>query len=204
VVKDFNFQELDQNIAPMSLFALPNWNLSNVYVKVTPQNLEQAYDDVKTAWETIEPNTEFQGSFLNENIDRTLRNERTMITMIGSGSILAIILSCIGLFAMSLLIVAQRRKEIGVRKIVGASVSAITILLTRDFLKLVIIAFVIATPIAWYTLSKWLQNYAYCIDLNIWIFLAAGGIAVFIAMVTIASRTIKAAISNPVESLRTE
>jgi len=204
VVKDFNFQELDQNIAPMSLFALPNWNLSNVYVKVTPQNLEQAYDDVKTAWETIEPNTEFQGSFLNENIDRTLRNERTMITMIGSGSILAIILSCIGLFAMSLLIVAQRRKEIGVRKIVGASVSAITILLTRDFLKLVIIAFVIATPIAWYTLSKWLQNYAYRIDLNIWIFLAAGGIAVFIAMVTIASRTIKAAISNPVESLRTE
>lgn len=204
VVKDFNFQELDQNIAPMSLFAFPNWNLSNVYVKVTPQNLEQAYDDVKTAWETIEPNAEFEGSFLNENIDRTLRNERTMITMIGSGSILAIILSCIGLFAMSLLIVAQRRKEIGVRKIVGASVSAITILLTKDFLKLVIIAFVIATPIAWYTLSKWLQNYAYRIDLNIWIFLTAGGIAVFIAMITIAGKTINAAMSNPVKSLRTE
>jgi ABC-type antimicrobial peptide transport system permease subunit len=204
VVKDFNFQELDQNIAPMSLFALPNWNLSNVYVKVTPQNLEQAYDDVKTAWEAIEPNAEFEGSFLNENIDRTLRNERTMIKMIGSGSILAIILSCIGLFAMSLLIVAQRRKEIGVRKIVGASVSAITILLTKDFLKLVIIAFVIATPIAWYTLSKWLQNYAYRIDLNIWIFLTAGGIAVLIAMITIAVKTIKAATSNPVKSLRTE
>ncbi len=204
VIKDFNFKELDQNIAPMSLFALPNWNLRNVYVKVTPQNLEQAYDDVKVAWETIEPNAEFQGSFLNENIDRTLRNERTMITMIGSGSILAIILSCIGLFAMSLLIVAQRRKEIGVRKIVGASVSAITVLLTKDFLKLVIIAFVIATPIAWYTMSKWLQNYAYRIDLNIWIFLAAGGIAVFIAMVTIAGKTIKAATSNPVKSLRTE
>ena len=127
-----------------------------------------------------------------------------MIKMIGSGSILAIILSCIGLFAMSLLIVAQRRKEIGVRKIVGASVSAITILLTKDFLKLVIIAFVIATPIAWYTLSKWLQNYAYRIDLNIWIFLTAGGIAVLIAMITIAVKTIKAATSNPVKSLRTE
>jgi len=118
VIEDFNFQELDQHIAPMTLFALPNWNLRNAYVKVTSQNLEQAYDDVKTAWNTIEPNVEFQGSFLNENIERTLRNERTMITMIGSGSILAIILSCIGLFAMSLLIVAQRRKEIGVRKIV--------------------------------------------------------------------------------------
>ena len=204
VIKDFNFQELDQNIAPMTLFALPNHNLRNVYVKVAPQNLEQAYNDVKAAWERIEPNAEFQGSFLNENIDRTLRNERTMITMIGSGSLLAIILSCIGLFAMSLLIVAQRRKEIGVRKIVGASVSAITILLTKNFLKLVIIAFLIATPIAWWTMNEWLQNYAYHIDLNIWIFIAAGGIAVLIAMITIAVKTIKAATSNPVNSLRSE
>jgi len=204
VIKDFNFQEFDQNIAPMSLFALPNWNLRNVYVKVAPQNLEQAYNDIKTAWATIEPDSEFQGSFLNENIDRTLRNERTMITMIGSGSILAIILSCIGLFAMSLLIVAQRRKEIGVRKIVGASVSAITVLLTKDFLKLVVIAFLIATPIAWWAMNKWLQSYAYRIDLDIWMFLEAGGISVLIAMITIAGKTIKAATSNPVNSLRTE
>ncbi|WP_142783833.1 ABC transporter permease [Changchengzhania lutea] len=204
VIKDFNFQELDRNIAPMTLFALPNWNLRNAYVKVAPQNLEQSYTNVKAAWASIEPNAEFQGSFLNENIDRTLRNERTMTTMIGSGSILAIFLSCIGLFAMSLLIVAQRRKEIGVRKIVGASVSAITVLLTKDFLKLVAIAFLIATPIAWWAMSKWLQNYAYRIDLNIWIFLAAGGIAVLIAMMTIAGKTISAATSNPVKSLRTE
>ena len=204
VVKNFNFQELDQHIAPMSLFALPNWNLRNVYVKVAPQNLEQAYADVKAAWNRIEPNAEFQGSFLNENIDRTLRSERTMTTMIGSGSILAIILSCIGLFAMSLLIVAQRRKEIGVRKIVGASVSSITVLLTKDFLKLVIIAFVVATPIAWWAMHQWLQNYPYRINLNIWIFLGAGGIAIVIAMLTIASKTIKAATSNPVDSLRAE
>ncbi len=204
VIKDFNFQELDQNIAPMSLFALPNWNLRNVYVKVTPQNLEQAYNDVKAAWKIIEPNAEFQGSFLNENIDRTLSNERTMITMIGSGSVLAIILSCIGLFAMSMLIVSQRRKEIGVRKIVGASVSAITVLLTKDFLKLVVLAFLIATPIAWWAMNKWLQNYVYRIDLDIWMFLMAGGISVLIAMLTIAGKTIKAATSNPVNSLRTE
>ncbi len=204
VIKDFNFQELDRNIAPMTLFALPNWNLRNVYVKVAPQNLEQSFANVKATWTSIEPNAEFQGSFLNENIDRTLRNERTMITMIGSGSILAIFLSCIGLFAMSLLIVAQRRKEIGVRKIVGASVSAIAVLLTKDFLKLVVIAFLIATPIAWWAMSKWLQNYAYRIDLNIGIFLTAGGIAVLIAIITIAGKTIKAAASNPVKSLRTE
>ncbi|WP_400077336.1 ABC transporter permease [Winogradskyella sp. R77965] len=204
VIKDFNFQELDRHIAPMSLFALPNWNLRNVYVKVESQNLEQSYNDIKGVWASIEPNAEFQGSFLNENIDRTLRSERNMITMIGSGSILAITLSCIGLFAMSLLIVAQRRKEIGVRKIVGASVSAITILLTKDFMKLVGIAFLIATPIAWWAMSKWLQNYAYSIDLNILVFLMAGGIALIIAIITIAGKTISAATSNPVNSLRAE
>ena len=204
VIKDFNFQELDQNIAPMSLFALPNWNLSNVYVRVAPQNLEQAYDDVKAAWKTIEPSAEFQGSFLDENIERTLSNERTMTTMIGSGSVLAIVLSCIGLFAMSLLIVAQRRKEIGIRKVVGASIGAITYLLTKDFLKLVAIAFVIATPIAWYATNAWLQNYVYRIDLNIWIFLAAGGMALVIALITISGKTIGAAAANPVKSLRTE
>ncbi|WP_282040814.1 ABC transporter permease [Winogradskyella flava] len=204
VIKDFNFQELDRHIAPMSLFALPNWNLRNVYVKVESKNLEKSYADVKAAWASVEPNAEFQGSFLDENIDRTLRSERNMITMIGSGSILAITLSCIGLFAMSLLIVAQRRKEIGVRKIVGASVSAITILLTKDFLKLVGIAFLVATPIAWWAMSKWLQNYAYRIDLNVLIFLMAGGIALAIAIVTIAGKTISAATSNPVNSLRSE
>lgn len=204
VLKDFNFQDLDQNIAPMTLFALPNWNLRNVYVKVVPQNLEQSYTDVKEVWASIEPNAEFQGSFLNENIDRTLRNERIMTTMIGSGSILAILLSCIGLFAMSLLIVAQRRKEIGIRKVVGASVSSITILLTKDFLKLVGIAFLIAAPIAWWATNQWLQNYAYHIDLNIWLFLFAGGIAVIIALATISVKTIGAAIANPVRSLQNE
>ncbi|MGB3606412.1 FtsX-like permease family protein, partial [Psychroserpens sp.] len=204
VVQDFNFEELDQHIAPMTLFALPHWNLRNVYVKVSSQNLEQAYDDVKSAWATIEPNAEFLGSFLNENIERTLKNERTMATMIGSGSVLAIVLSCIGLFAMSLLIVAQRRKEIGVRKIVGASVSAITVLLTKDFLILVCIAFLIATPIAWWTMHEWLQNYAYRTDLNVLTFLTSGIIAFIIAMLTIAAKTIQAATSNPVKSLRSE
>lgn len=203
VIKDFNFQELDQNIAPMTLF-LNNYSLRNAYVKVAPQNQAKSYDDIKATWASIEPNAEFQGSFLNENIDRTLRNERTMTTMIGAGSILAIVLSCIGLFAMSLLVVAQRRKEIGIRKVVGASVSAISVLLTKDFLKLVAIAFFIATPIAWWATGKWLQNYAYHIDLNIWIFLAAGGITVVIAIATISVRTVRAALQNPVKSLRTE
>ncbi|MBW1299078.1 FtsX-like permease family protein [Aquimarina litoralis] len=204
VIKDFNFQDLDRNIAPMSLFALPNWNLRNVYVKVAPKNLEASFDTVKAAWAEIEPNAEFQASFLNENVDRTLKRERDMISMISSGSLLAIILSCIGLFAMSLLIVAKRKKEIGIRKIVGANITSITILLTKDFLKLVSIAFLIATPIAWWMMSKWLQNYIYRIDLNIVLFIGAGCIVLLIALLTISFQTVRTATTNPVNSLRTE
>jgi ABC-type antimicrobial peptide transport system permease subunit len=159
---------------------------------------------VQSAWKKIEPNAEFQGSFLDENIDRTLKRERTMTTMITSGSIIAIILSCIGLFAISLLVVAQRRKEIGIRKVVGASVSRITIMLTADFLKLVGIAFLIAAPVAWYFARRWLQDYIYRIDLSIWFFVAAGVLAIFIALMTISVKTIQAALQNPVKSLKTE
>jgi ABC-type antimicrobial peptide transport system permease subunit len=171
---------------------------------VAPDNLSQSYERVKEVWNTLEPDTEFMGSFLDENIDRTFKDERKMTTMISSGSILAIVLSCIGLFAISLLVVNQRKKEIGIRKVVGASTSTITILLSKDFLKLVGIAFLIAAPISWYLTSEWLQRYAYRVELSVWIFIAAGGIAFIIALATISVRTIQAAVQNPVKSLKTE
>ncbi len=204
VVKDFNFEKLNKGVEPLTFFMDGNAPMRYAYVKVAPHKLSQTYEAVKKAWNKIEPNTEFLGSFLDENIDRTLIKERTITTMISSGSILAIILSCIGLFAISLLVVSQRQKEIGIRKVVGASVSTITVLLAKDFLKLVGIAFVIATPIAWYATSQWLQDYVYRIDLSFWIFLAAGAIALIIAVLTISFRTIQAALKNPVESLKTE
>ena len=204
VLKDFHFQNIDKSIEPLSLFMNNDERVRYAYIRVTPGNLEQSYTVVEKAWKMIEPDREFLGSYLDENIDRTLRKERKMTTMISSGSILAIVLSCIGLFAISLLVVAQRRKEIGIRKVVGASVSAITVLLTKDFLKLVCIAFVIATPIAWWAATQWLQSYTYRIDLSVWTFTAAGFIAIVIAAVTIGAKTIGAALANPVESLKTE
>ena len=204
VVKDFNFQSLDKEIEPLTIFLKPKWNMRYAFVKVGPQNLTGSYNEVKTAWNKIEPNSEFLGSFLDENIDRTLQKERSMTTMITSGSIIAIILSCVGLFAISLLVVSQRRKEIGIRKVVGASVGKLTVMLTSDFLKLVGIAFLIATPIAWYFSNQWLQNYPYRMNLSLWIFAAAGIIALLIAVLTISFRTIRAAMQNPVKSLRTE
>ena len=163
-----------------------------------------SFDAIEDAWHKIEPNAEFLGSFLDENIDRTFQREKSMATLITSGSVIAIVLSCIGLFAMSMLIVSQRTKEIGIRKVVGASVFSVTYILTKDFLKLVLVAFIIASPIAWWVMNEWLQNYAFRIDLSVWFFIISGFLALIIALATIGTRTIKAARQNPVKSLRTE
>ncbi|WP_027076948.1 ABC transporter permease [Maribacter antarcticus] len=204
VVKDYNFENLDKTVEPITMFMNKQWGLYYAYVKVAPGNLAKSYAVVEQAWVKIEPNAKFLGSFLDENINRTFRKEERMTTMITSGSILAIALSCIGLFAISLLIVNQRTKEIGVRKVIGASVANITFLLTKDFLKLVGISFLIASPIAWWFMKEWLQNYPFKIELNMGFFLAAGFLATCIALLTVGGRTINAAMQNPVNSLRDE
>ncbi len=204
VVKDYHFQGLDRAIGPLTFFMSKDFDLTYAYVKVAPHNMAKTFDVVATTWKRIEPNAEFLGSFLDENIDRTFRREKSMSALTMSGSIIAIVISCIGLFAMSMLIVSQRKKEIGIRKVVGASIASVTYLLTKDFLKLVLFAFLIASPIAWWIMKAWLQNYAYKIDLSVWFFIVSGLLAVLIALITISTQTIKAAISNPVKSLRSE
>ncbi len=204
VVKNYHFQDLDKAIEPILFFMSRDLPLSYAYVKVAPENMAKSFTAVSEAWKKLEPNAEFMGSFLDENIDRTFRREKSMAAMVTAGSIIAFVLSCIGLFAMSMLIVTQRTKEIGIRKVVGASVTSITYILTKDFLKLVIFAFLIATPVAWWFTKQWLENYAYHIDLS-WSFFAVGGVLAFIiAILTISTKTIKAAMQNPVKSLRDE
>ena len=127
-----------------------------------------------------------------------------MTTIITGGALIAIALSCTGLFALSLLVVGHRTKEIGVRKVVGASVSSITLLLSKDFIKLVLISLFISTPISWWLMNKWLDDYVYRINLSAWFFIIAGLIAIFIAFATISFQTIRAALANPIKSLRTE
>ncbi len=204
VVKDYHFENLDKVIAPITMMMSRDYDLYYAYVKVAPANLAKSYDAIENAWAKVSPNSEFLGSFLDENINRTFRKEERVTTMITSGSILAIALSCIGLFAISLLIVNQRTKEIGVRKVIGASVANITFLLTKDFLKLIGISFLIALPIAWWLMKEWLKNYPFKINLSPLFFLAAGLLAAVIALCTVGVRTIKAARQNPVKSLRTE
>ena len=204
VVKDYNFQDVSKAIEPLTIFFDRDASVSYGFIKVAPTNMANSFGAIETAWKKIEPNAEFLGSFLDENIDNTFQREKMMATMVASGSIIAIVLSCIGLFAMSLLIVSQRTKEIGVRKVLGASASSITVLLTKDFLKLVLISFVIASPIAWWFLRQWLENYTYKIDLGLCFFIAAGLIAMVIAVLTVGIKTLGAAMQNPVKSLRME
>lgn len=204
VVKDFHFQKMDKTIEPLSIFT-PTWSrLRYAFVQVAPGDLAGTLDDIKTAWEEIEPQREFMGSFLDENIDRTLEKERTTIKITSLGAIVAIVLSCIALFAMSLLVVAQRRKEIGIRKVVGASVARVTVLLSLDFVKLVGIAFLIAFPVAYYLTYNWLQDYPYRTELHWYIFATGGVIALLIALLTISFKTVHAAVANPVKSLKSE
>ena len=204
VLKDYHFEKLDKEIAPITLFMNKDWELYYAYVKIAPKNIAESFDRIKDVWNKIEPNATFLGSFLDENVDRTFQREKVMTTMISSGSIIAIILSCIGLFAISLLVVSQRTKEIGIRKVVGASVGGIVFMLTKDFLKLVFISFIIASPLAWWLMDEWLMGYAYRITLHPGFLLTAGILAILIALATIGTRTIKAANQNPVKSLRTE
>lgn len=204
VVKDYHFQNISKVIEPLTFLLNRESGLMYAYVNVSTNNMSKTAEAIEEAYKEIEPNAEFLGSFLDENVDRTFRREQNMAKLISSGSIIAILLCCVGLFAMSMFITNQRTKEIGIRKVVGASVTTITILLTKDFLKLVGIAFVIATPFTWWATSNWLKNYPYRMELNLWFFLAAGVLAIIIAMITISQRTISAATASPVKALRSE
>ncbi|HSU51917.1 MAG TPA: FtsX-like permease family protein, partial [Segetibacter sp.] len=141
---------------------------------------------------------------LDDEVQKQYETEITLARIINSFTFMAILISCLGLFGLATFSAEQRKKEIGIRKVLGASVSGIVQLLSKDFLKLVVISFVIATPIAWWAMSKWLQAFVYRIDVSWWMLALAGLMAVAIALVTVSSQAIKAAISNPVKNLRTE
>ncbi|HEY1022664.1 MAG TPA: ABC transporter permease, partial [Flavisolibacter sp.] len=204
VVKDFNYESLHKKITPMCFVIERPFGVHYALVKVAPANLPASMDLVKTTWKQILPNSDFKGSFLDENIDRQYRREEKMGQIFISGAVIAIVLSCMGLLAMVLLIITQKVKEIGIRKVLGASAANIVMLVSRQFIWLIGIALVIATPLAWFGMQKWLENFAYRIDMAWWVFVAAGIVAFLIAFITISIKALKAALANPVKSLRSE
>ena len=159
---------------------------------------------IKAKYDAFFPGNLFDYYFLDDKFNKQYANDQLFGKIFGIFSGFAIFIACLGLLGLSLFATTQRTKEIGVRKVLGASVSNIVLLLSKDFIRLVFIAFLIASPVAWFIMNNWLSDFAYRINISWWVFIAAGMLAVFIALATISFQAIKAAIANPVKSLRTE
>ena len=204
VVKDYHFRSLHDRIEPMTLFFNKPFGLSYLFVRVRSDAPAATMALLERTYRAIAPKSEFQGTFLGENVNNQYKKEQRLATIFVTAAWLAILLSCVGLFAIALMTIQTRTKEIGIRKVLGASVSSIVTLLSKDFLKLVLVAILIASPIAWWAMNKWLQDFAYKIDIEWWVFALAGLLAVGIALLTVSFQSIRAALMNPVKSLRSE
>jgi putative ABC transport system permease protein len=203
IVDDFNFLSLHNEISPMCLI-MPFVDLDYLYVRFTPGNLAEKITTLKNIWEKTNPGIPIEYRFMNDQLDQLYNNEQRLSSLISGFSGLAIFLACMGLFGLVTFAAEKRRKEIGIRKVLGASVSSIIKLLSADFVKIVLAANVIAWPVAYFALNKWLEDFAYRIHINWWMFAIAGVIALVIALTTVSFLAIKAATANPVEALRCE
>lgn len=204
VFKNYNFRSLHDEIQPLSLVLDKGYKINYIFIKVKAGNLAQGFNTISQKWKATFPGIDFKGSWINENTEKQYKKEQRLSTIFISSAIIAILISCIGLVAMSVMIMVQRTKEIGIRKVLGSSVSNIVLLLSADFIKLVLLAAVISFPIGWYVMNNWLSDFAYHINIQWWIFGLAGLIAVSIAFITISFQSIRAALINPVRSLKSE
>ena len=205
VFNDFHFESMHQRIVPLVLLVPRSANnYGRISIKIAGANIPAALSHIESTWKKFLPETPYEYAFLDDNFEQLYKAEARQKTLLGLFASLAIFIACLGLFGLSAFAISQRIKEIGIRKVLGADVSTIVTLLSKDFLKLVAIAALVAFPVAWYFMDKWLQDFAYRISMPWWIFLVAGIIATIIALVTISFQAIRAAIANPVKSLRTE
>lgn len=205
IIDDFNFQDLRRKVEPLTLSINPNiFSVSYIFVRIKTDNLSESMTKLEAIWKRVNPKANVAASYLDENTQNMYRDEQRFAQIVVSGAVVAIAISCLGLFALALLTINTRIKEIGIRKVLGSSVAQIVILLSKEFIKLMLLAFVIASPLAWWMMRSWLQSFAYRIEIQWWMFLAAGVLTMGIALATISWQTLRAATSNPVDSLRDE
>lgn len=205
VVQDFNFNSLREAISPfMLVFVNREDNLTNLIIATSTKDYGRLIGGLEKSWKAYIPSVPFEYTFLDDAVQQQYKKEITLSRIINAFTLIAIIISCLGLFGLSAFTAEQRIKEIGIRKVLGASISGITTLLSKDFIKLVIIAILIATPVAWLVMDKWLEGFVYRINIEWWVFVLAALAAILIAIVTISFQAIRAAVANPVKSLRSE
>ncbi|WKN41807.1 ABC transporter permease [Tunicatimonas pelagia] len=203
VAEDFNFQSVHQAIAPLVLFVSPDWR-SNLYIKVNNQNMAESIAKVESVWQEMNPAYPFEYQFLDESFNTLYQNEVRTGDLFNYFAFIAIFISCLGLFGLAAYTAELRTKEVGVRKVLGASVSSILLLFSRDYIKLVVIAFLIATPLAYYLMHQWLADFAYRTNISLLVFVLAIAFALLVTLITVSYQSVKAATANPVDSLRSE
>lgn len=203
VVKDFHFASMKQKIEP-AVFVYDPSNMSRIYIKTTGNDAKKAIAAAESVWKKFNADSPFQYAFLDEAFNSLYKSEEQTGLLFNIFASIAILISCLGLFGLATYTAQIRKKEIGVRKVLGSSLAGIVQLLAKDFVKLVFIGIIIAVPIAWYAMDKWLQDFAYRMDMPWWVFGFAGLLALAIALLTISFQSIKAALMDPVKSLRSE
>ncbi len=217
VVENFNYQSLRTAVEPLALSINPSLLLSGIAnigffnspsprisLKISSENIPQTIRELEQTWAAVSPETPFDFQFLDSSIDSQYRQEERLQKIAISGSALAIIIACLGLFGLASLMISRRVKEIGIRKVLGASATSITLLVNKEFTMLVLVSVLLAVPMAWYAIGVWLDDFAYKADMGFWTYLLAGGIAIIISWATISIQSIKAAQVNPVKSLKSE
>ena len=204
VMKNFNFQSLSHELEPFMVLMAPPNDLMQVAADVHTSDYAAFFRKAEGLWRDLLPGLPYEHSFLDQDFAKLYESEQTLTHIIGAFTLIAILISCLGLFGLSVFTAEQRTKEIGIRKVLGASVAGLTGLLAKDFLKLVFIAIVIAAPVAWWAMNKWLTDFAYHIDIKWWMFASAGAAAVAVAFLTVSFQSVRAALANPVKSLRSE
>jgi putative ABC transport system permease protein len=204
VMRNFNFQELTTKVMPQMFYQPAVFEPYRFYVRLQPGDPARKLAGIQSIWKKLVADEPFVYAFLDEKFDNFYKEEVRWSAIVGWAGGISIFLACLGLFGLAALAAVNRTKEIGIRKVLGASVTHVAKLLSKDFIKLIIIALLIASPIAWYFMNKWLQSYVWRIDISWWVFALTGGFALLVAVTTISFQAVKAALANPVKSLRTE
>jgi putative ABC transport system permease protein len=204
VVKDYHAQSLYHKIGPVILTADPGWQYENLLVRIRPEGIPQTLGLLKETWQAAVPDVPFAYRFLDEQMETSYANDRRWSEIIRYAALFALLIACLGLLGLAALTVTRRTKEIGIRKVLGATASHIVVLISKEFALLMVLGAVVASPLAYLAMQRWLQDFAYQAPLSWWIFAAAGLAAIGVALLTVGYLATRSAKSDPVRSLRYE
>jgi putative ABC transport system permease protein len=204
VVKDFDFESIHGGNGSGAMCMILGISPSIISIKLNNSDLGKLIPAITAVWKKFSPDQPIRYTFMDQRFANMYADVERTAGILTSFAVLAIVIACLGLFALSSFMAEQRSKEIGIRKVLGANISGITALMSKDFVKLVVISIVIASPLAWWAMNQWLKDFAYRVPISWWVFLYAGAMAIFIALFTVSFQAIKAAVANPVRSLRNQ